>query len=122
MLQEPPSDGVAGLKIAYVPDIARIHGITVVALILTVIATLVHLHRTNAPAAEQWRGRLVLLSLFMQAGVGYVQYFTGVPVVLVGIHVAGATWVWIVVMWFHLDLSPEPEELHEACPTRFIGG
>lgn len=94
-----------------VPDIARIHGLTVVALLLTVIATLVHLHRSCAPAAEQWRGRLVLLCLLLQAGVGYVQYFTGVPVVLVGIHIAGATITWISVTWFHMDLSPEPDDL-----------
>lgn len=94
-----------------VPDIARVHGLTVVALVVTVVATLVHLHRTGAPATEQWRGRLVLLSLLMQAAIGYVQYFTGVPVVLVGIHIAGATFVWIAVMWFHLDLSPEPDDL-----------
>lgn len=105
-------DGEAIERLPFdVPDIARIHGLTVVALVLVVAATLVHLHRTGAPPAEQWRGRLVLLALLLQAGVGYVQYFTGVPVVLVGIHVAGATFAWIAVMWFHLDLSPEPEEL-----------
>ena len=97
-----------------VPDIARIHGLTVAALMLTVIATLVHLHRSDAPAAEQWRGRLVLLCLLLQAGVGYVQYFTGVPVVLVGIHIAGATLTWIAVTWFHMDLSPEPDDLVDA--------
>lgn len=94
-----------------IPDIARVHGGTVAALVITVMATLFHLHRTSAPAAEQWRGRLVLVSLLIQASIGYIQYFTGVPVVLVGIHVAGATFIWIAVLWFHLDLSPEPQEL-----------
>lgn len=94
-----------------IPDIARIHGLTVAALVVTVIATLWHLHRTHAPAGEQWRARLVLASLLAQAAVGYIQYFSGVPVVLVGIHVAGATFTWIAVLWFHLDASPEPDEL-----------
>lgn len=95
----------------HVPTIARVHGATVVLLVLTVIATMVHLHRSNAPAAEQWRSRLVLAALIVQAGIGYVQYFTGVPVLLVGFHVFGATMTWIVVLWFHLNLSPEPDEL-----------
>ena len=94
-----------------IPSIARIHGLTVAALVITVIATLWHLHRTNAPSGEQWRARLVLASLLVQAAVGYIQYFSGVPVILVGIHVAGAPFTWIAVLWFHLDASPEPTEL-----------
>lgn len=96
-----------------VPDIARVHGGIVVALVLFVIATVWHLNRTDAPPAEQWRARLVLLSLIMQAGIGYTQYFTGVPVLLVGFHIAGATLTWIAVLWFHLDMSPEPDELDD---------
>jgi len=34
-----------------------------------------------------------------QAAVGYVQYFTGVPEILVGIHVLGATLVWIATLF-----------------------
>jgi len=94
-----------------VPDIARVHGGIVIALVLVVIATVWHLNRTNAPQAEQWRARLVLVALIMQAIIGYTQYFLGVPVVLVGIHILGATLTWIAVLWFHLDLSPEPQEV-----------
>ena len=49
----------------------------------------------------------------MQASIGYIQYFTGVPVLLVGFHILGATLTWIAVLWFHLDLSPEPDELDD---------
>lgn len=94
-----------------VPSVARVHGATVIALVLTVLATLWWLQRTQAPASEIWRGRRVLLALIVQAAIGYVQYFTGVPVLLVGFHIAGATLTWIFVLWFHLDLSPEPDEL-----------
>lgn len=94
-----------------IPDIARIHGVIVVMLVLTVIATIWHLRRIAAPASEQWRARLLLLALIAQASLGYVQYFTGVPVVLVGLHVAGASVTWIVALWFFLDLSPEPDEV-----------
>lgn len=94
-----------------VPEIVRVHGAIVIALIIAVIATMWHLNRTIAPQGEQWRARLVLLSLILQAGIGYTQYFTGVPVLLVGIHIVGATLTWVAVLWFHLDMSPEPDEL-----------
>lgn len=103
-------DNIERLPFA-VPDIARVHGGIVIALVAVVLGTIWHLKRSAAPAAEQWRARLVLLSLVVQAGIGYTQYFTGVPVLLVGFHIAGATLTWIVVWWFHLDLSPEPDEV-----------
>ena len=107
-------DGEAIERLPFdVPDVARIHGAIVVALVLVVIATMWHLRRTDAPASEQWRGRLVLASLIVQASIGYIQYFTGVPVLLVGFHILGATLTWIAVLWFFLDLSPEPEELDD---------
>jgi heme a synthase len=37
---------------------------------------------------------VVLLLVLAQAGVGYVQYFTGLPWVLVAVHVLGAVVVW----------------------------
>jgi heme A synthase len=57
--------------------------------------------------------------LFYQAGLGYVQYFTGVPAVLVGLHVAGATLTWIFVVWFNLDLAPEHDDVR--VDRRYLG-
>lgn len=96
-----------------VPEIARVHGGIVMALVAVVIATVWHLQRTGAPQGEQWRARLVLASLIIQAAIGYTQYFTGVPVLLVGFHILGATLAWVAVLWFHLDLSPEPADLDD---------
>jgi heme a synthase len=48
------------------------------------------------------RATTMLAALLAQAGVGYVQYFTGVPALLVGVHVAGAVAVWISVLRFAL--------------------
>jgi cytochrome c oxidase assembly protein subunit 15 len=36
-----------------------------------------------------------------QGALGYVQYFTGVPALLVGFHIAGAVAVW----WVTLELA-----------------
>jgi cytochrome c oxidase assembly protein subunit 15 len=60
------------------------------------------------------RGAIVLATVAAQITIGYVQYFNGVPEVLVGLHVLGATVVWITVLRLHLSLwvvepvGPEP--------------
>ena len=43
--------------------------------------------------------------LVAQGALGYVQYFTGVPALLVGFHIAGATAVWVAVLRLHLAFS-----------------
>ena len=82
---------------------ARVHGIAVVLLLLVVLAAL---HRTQAaPAPVQRAGRVLLGVLVAQAAVGYTQYFTGVPALLVGVHVVGALAVWVSAIRFHLSLT-----------------
>lgn len=39
-----------------------------------------------------------------QGGIGYVQYFTGVPEILVGVHLLGATLVWIAAWRIRLSV------------------
>jgi cytochrome c oxidase assembly protein subunit 15 len=41
-----------------------------------------------------------------QAGLGYWQYFHGVPALAVGLHVAGATVIFTVAGWFFLSTRP----------------
>jgi cytochrome c oxidase assembly protein subunit 15 len=75
-------------------DVVRVHGFfawVLTALLLVVMA------RTR-------RGWLVILAVAAQMTIGYVQYFNGVPELLVGFHVLGATLVWIAVLDLHLSL------------------
>jgi cytochrome c oxidase assembly protein subunit 15 len=72
-------------------DVARIHGVAVVLLLGLVLFS-----RRVATAGAVRRGLDVLLVVLLaQAAVGYTQYFTGVPALLVGVHLAGAVSVWI---------------------------
>ena len=50
------------------------------------------------------RGEVLLVVLVAQAAVGYSQYLSGDPVLLVGIHLAGATSVVIAMVLFNLGL------------------
>ena len=47
---------------------------------------------------------MLLLVTLAQAGIGYTQYLTDIPALLVGFHLAGATAVWAAVIWFYLGL------------------
>jgi heme a synthase len=88
--------------------VAELHSSVVMLLIGLTLATLFTLHVVRAPAAVQRRARIVLAVIAAQAAIGYTQYFTRVPAVLVGLHIAGATALWIVVLWYNLGLFERP--------------
>ena len=87
----------------FLPDVARIHGASVIVLLSLTLVLLAVLRRQAAPAPVQRAARILLAVLVAQAAVGYTQYFTGVPALLVGVHVLGAMLVWIAVV--HLNLT-----------------
>jgi cytochrome c oxidase assembly protein subunit 15 len=47
--------------------------------------------------------------LLSQAVIGFVQYFTHLPELLVGVHLLGAALCWIAVLRLHLALRTRPE-------------
>jgi cytochrome c oxidase assembly protein subunit 15 len=82
-------------------DVARLHSIAVWVFVGVVVAIV----------ARVWSdppGRRRVLQLFgalvAQGVVGYIQYFNGVPVALVALHIAGATLTWTATirLWVHL--------------------
>lgn len=84
---------------------AQLHGATVVLLLAMVAAMLLLLRRAEAPPEVRRRGAILMGLLLAQATVGYAQYFTGVPALLVGIHIAGAVAVWVAAVRFRLGLA-----------------
>lgn len=92
-----------------VPDAARVHSISVLVFLALLCALALRLARRGARREER-RALGVLLGLVVaQAAVGYTQYFTGVPALLVGVHVAGATAVWIATCAFAAAVARVPE-------------
>ncbi len=92
-------------------DMTRIHAEIVLTAGAVLLVLLWVLWRTNAPARAQDSGRVLLAVIVVQGIVGYTQFFTHLPAVLVGIHVLGASMVWATALWFHHGLSdhrPEP--------------
>jgi cytochrome c oxidase assembly protein subunit 15 len=74
-------------------DVARVHSLLAILLLVTLVAIAASAWRRGI---ERDRGRglgELLLVVVLQMVVGYTQYFTGVPAVLVAVHVAGAVLV-----------------------------
>jgi cytochrome c oxidase assembly protein subunit 15 len=103
-------------------DMTRIHAEVVLATALLLVVVLWVLWRSDALAPTQDSGRILLALMVLQGLIGYTQFFTHLPAVLVGIHVLGATTVWAAVLWFHHGLSehrperPEPIAPPPAAP------
>ncbi|MBU6532537.1 COX15/CtaA family protein [Streptomyces mayonensis] len=74
------------------------------------------LKAVDAPKGPLSRTRDLFLVLLAQGVVGYVQYFTDLPEVLVGLHMLGSCLVWIAVLRVLLALRERPEETVPGLP------
>ena len=92
-----------------IPTAARIHGVSVMSTLGLAVLLVARLRRdrTDAVVLRPGLGRWLFVAV-LQAALGYLQYFTGVPAILVGAHVAGATAVYIVTTQLLLDTT-KPE-------------
>lgn len=88
-----------------VRDIARIHSGTVIVTLLLVVATLRWIWSDGSPPLVRQAAQVFVAVLVAQGAVGYTQYFTGVPVVLVGVHIVGALAVWVAAIRLNLTAS-----------------
>ena len=94
----------------FIPDVVRIHSINMWVFLAVVVVLLVRLARSGAPADIQRRGRRLLAMIVAQGAIGYTQYELGIPEWLVLLHIAGATAIVGLTVWFHLGLSaPVPQ-------------
>jgi cytochrome c oxidase assembly protein subunit 15 len=66
------------------------------------------LRAVDAPRNTRVIARGLLLVLLSQGGVGFVQYYTDLPVVLVGVHMLGSCLVWIGALRVVMSLRERP--------------
>ena len=88
-----------------IPDVVRIHSVNMWIFLVTVVVLLVLLARSGAPAAVLRRAQFLLAAIVAQGVIGYTQYALDIPEGLVLAHIAGATLVLGLTVWFHLGLS-----------------
>ncbi len=72
------------------------------------------LKAVDAPAGPRARARDLFLVLLGQGVIGYVQYFTKTPEILVGLHMFGSCLVWIAVLRVLLALRERPDATAEV--------
>ena len=107
---------------------ARIHSVTVWGFLAVAVVVLLGVHRGEADPSVRGRADLLLGFSVAQGGLGYLQYFTGVPELLVGGHVLGSVLVWVAALRLHLALTastdavaPDPGHLEAPLAARAAG-
>lgn len=93
-----------------ITEVARLHSAVVWVFLVVAIATVVRLRRTGTASIVDRRARSLVGAILVQGAIGYTQYLTGVPPMLVLVHIAGSVAVWIAALVFLLDLTAHSAE------------
>ena len=85
--------------------ISWIHADLVIAFVFLTIALYFVVKVSESAGNQKYLSRYILVLLIVslsQGIIGYIQYFTGLPILLVGSHLLGATLVWIATWRINL--------------------
>ncbi|MEU3418400.1 COX15/CtaA family protein [Streptomyces murinus] len=89
--------------------VAKLHAVLAWIVVTLTFALWFILKAVDAPHGPLARTRELFLILLSQGAVGYIQYFTHLPEVLVGVHMLGSCLVWVGVLRVLLALRERPE-------------
>ena len=102
--------------------IAQLHADAVMLLVGASVAAWFAFRATGAPRRVRRAAATLVAVELAQGVIGFVQYFTHLPVLLVGLHMAGAAAVWLAVLGLLFatrDRGPVPAPaVPEAVPVR----
>jgi cytochrome c oxidase assembly protein subunit 15 len=91
--------------------VSKLHAVLAWIVVTLTFALWFVLKAVDAPVGPLHRTRELFLVLLSQGVIGYVQYFTNLPELLVGLHMLGSGLVWIAVLRVLLALRERPEQL-----------
>lgn len=94
--------------------VAQLHADLAWVVVALTVALWFVLKAVDAPAGPLHRTRDLFLILMGQGVIGYVQYFTDTPEILVGLHMFGSCLVWTGVLRVLLSLRERPVEAVRA--------
>ncbi|MFF9756318.1 heme A synthase [Streptomyces sp. NPDC014344] len=94
--------------------VTKLHAVLAWIVVTLAFALWFVLKAVDAPSGPLARTRELFLILLAQGVIGYVQYFTDLPEVLVGAHMLGSCVMWIWVLRVLLSLRERPEETAPA--------
>ncbi|MFF5157176.1 heme A synthase [Streptomyces sp. NPDC000348] len=94
--------------------VSKLHAVLAWIVVTLAFALWFVLKAVDAPGAPLARTRELFLILLAQGVIGYVQYFTDLPEVLVGLHMFGSCVMWIWVLRVLLSLRERPAAVPDA--------
>lgn len=97
---------------------AQLHAASAWVICALAVAMWLVLRVVDAPGDVRARARDLLVVLLLQGAIGYLQYFTGVPEVLVGVHMLGSSLLWIAVLRLVLSTRERPTEAAASIPAQ----
>ncbi|NNF56554.1 MAG: heme A synthase [Acidimicrobiales bacterium] len=100
--------------------VARLHSVIVWVFLAATVTLAVTLR--GVPALQRTL-QVLLTAVVVQGGIGYLQYFTGVPPLLVQLHVTGSIVVWCASVWLYLvsrGISVIEQSPHPSAPARLV--
>jgi heme a synthase len=102
-------------RLPFAPETAtQLHADFVFLMLGLAAGLLLALRATRAPAQVRRATRDLLVVSLAQGLVGYVQYFTKLPVLLVALHMLGACLVWIAALRVYLSTAePATDPSHQ---------
>ncbi|MDT0319129.1 COX15/CtaA family protein [Streptomyces millisiae] len=97
--------------------VTRVHSLLAWAVVLGAIAVWAGMRLMDAPPGPRARARELIWVLLGQGVLGYTQYFLDEPELLVGMHLFGATLVWIATLRLLLALRERGAAAEDAPAT-----
>ena len=78
-------------------SVARVHSVSVIITIALIVFLAIRAKQLNGDTSTRDAIQALLIAAVFQGAIGYAQYFNGVPVALVAVHIVGATALWFAV-------------------------
>ena len=103
-------------------DMAELHSSLALLLVGVALSMAVALHAVDVPERVRKAGRVLVVTLVAQAAVGYVQYFTHLPAVLVEVHELGATVLVVGALQLFLAFTHHPAEARQQARREATAG
>lgn len=97
--------------------VSTLHADAVLLFLGLTVGLLVVLRVIQAPARAQILTLSLLIVSLLQGVIGYAQYFTGLPWVLVAIHMLGACLVWVLAIFIALSMRTRGTWTHQIPVT-----
>jgi cytochrome c oxidase assembly protein subunit 15 len=98
-------------------DMAELHSSLALLLVGLTLGLVVALHAGGVPERVRRSARILLVVMVAQAAVGYTQYFTRLPALLVEVHLLGATAIVFGTVQTFLACTYHAPEVVAAAPV-----